>query len=251
MNAPSIEIQNAKLEYDGEVLFQGLSLLLPAGEFTCLLGPSGVGKTTLLRLLAGLKTSAHLVSAIRTSDDKPIYGRIAYLAQNEQLLPWLTALDNILIGQRLRAKRIDKMAREKAEGLLSRVGLERYSGFLPHQLSGGMRQRVLLARTLFEDKPIILLDEPFAALDVITRTRIQELASELLQGRTTLLITHDPLEALRLGHHIYVMSGHPARVRSHLQLLGSPPRGLLNAELMQVHASILDQLSHAIEVKET
>jgi len=228
-------------------LFDQLNLSLPGGQWTCLLGPSGVGKTSLLRLIAGLKTSATLSNPLKTSDGLPLRGRVAYLAQEETLFPWLTVLDNILLGRRLRGEKIIDPSYEIANDLLRRVGLQKQANWKPGQLSGGMKQRVCLARTLFEDKPVILMDEPFAALDVITRTRIQELACELLQNKTVLLITHDPLEALRLGHHIYIMSGRPASIGAQIELAGTPPRELTEPNLLKAQAEILVNLSHAKE----
>lgn len=250
MSAPGIEIVDAHLDYEQHLLFDHLNLSLPGGRFTCLLGPSGVGKSSLLRLIAGLKTSAIVKNPIKTSDGLPLLGRLSYLAQNETLLPWLTVIQNVLIGVKLRREPVKSSSYQQALALLMRVGLEKQAQFYPHQLSGGMKQRVLLARTLFENKPVILMDEPFAALDVITRIGIQELASELLKERTVLLVTHDPLEALRLGHHIFVMSGRPATITSQIELQGLPPRELTDANLLIIHGKILNTLSHAKEVTE-
>ena len=115
------------------------------------------------------------------------------MAQSDLLLPWLGALDNVLLGRRLRGERGGRRA---ARALLAEMGLAGSESLRPAALSGGMRQRVALARTLFEDRPIVLMDEPFAALDAITRTRLQDLAVARLGGRTVLLVTHDPLEAI-------------------------------------------------------
>jgi putative hydroxymethylpyrimidine transport system ATP-binding protein len=112
-----------------------------------------------------------------------------------------------------------------------------------------MRQRVALARTLAEDRPVVLMDEPFSALDVITKFRLQALFAELLRGRTVLLVTHDPLEALRLGHRIYVMEGRPARIGKPLEPAGAPPRNLHDPELLALQADLLDLLSAAAEAE--
>ena len=247
MLAPAIQIVDAHLEYAQHSLFKNFNLNLMGGHWTCLLGRSGVGKSSLLRLIAGLSSAATSANPILTSDGKPLAGRVSYLAQNEVLLPWRSALENVVIGQKLRGKSIDQATIASAQQLLDQVGLKQYAHFYPSKLSGGMKQRVLLARTLFEDKPVILMDEPFASLDVITRTRIQELAARLLQGRTVLFVTHDPMEALRLGHHVYVMSGKPATITSHIELPGQPPRELTDSDLLKTQAQILDTLSHAEE----
>ena len=184
-------------------LFPALSLPLHAGEWTCLLGPSGVGKTTLLRLIADLPAHVDFNGEITAEDNQPLPGRIAYMAQSALLLPWATVLENVTLGAKLRGQSTD---RDRAVNLLTRVGLADHAHKKPGALSGGQRQRVALVRTLMEDRPIVLLDEPFSALDAKTRAEMQDLAMELLAGRTVLLVTHDPSEAARVGHAIHVMS---------------------------------------------
>jgi putative hydroxymethylpyrimidine transport system ATP-binding protein len=184
-------------------LFTDLNLRLAPGVWTCLLGPSGVGKSTLLRLLAGLNTGGTFTGSIQTDDGGPMDGRIAYMAQSDLLAPWLNIYDNVLLGARLRGEAPDF---DRANDLISRVGLSGHSSKRPAALSGGMRQRVALARALMEDRPFVLLDEPFAALDAKTRSEMQELAFKMLKKRTVLLVTHDPAEAARLGHHIRIMT---------------------------------------------
>ena len=168
-----------------------------------LIGPKGVGKSTVLRLIAGLQTGATFDGEITASDGAPVAERVAYMAQDDLLLPWASIERNIALGARLRAEKVDQ---NRLNRLLDRVGLSSHVGKKPSELSGGQRQRVALARTLMEDKSIILLDEPFSALDAKTRANMQDLAVELLDGRTVLLVTHDPAEAARLGHAIIVMS---------------------------------------------
>jgi putative hydroxymethylpyrimidine transport system ATP-binding protein len=122
--------------------------------------------------------------------------------QRDLLLPWLNVLDNVCLGARLRGETADH---QRALSLLQRVGLRDEAQALPAALSGGMRQRAALARTLMEDRAIVLMDEPFSAVDALTRLRLQDLAAELLGARTILLVTHDPMEALRLGHRILII----------------------------------------------
>lgn len=200
--APGITVEG-QATIDGAQLFAPLSLSLAAGQWTCLLGGSGVGKSTVLRLIAGLRTGADFDGAIHASDRGKVVPRVGYMAQDDLLLPWATVTQNIILGARLRREKPD-MAR--LERLLGRVRLTDHAAKKPAELSGGQRQRVALARTLMEDKPVILLDEPFSALDARTRADMQDLAVELLHGRTVLLVTHDPGEAARLGHSIVVMS---------------------------------------------
>ncbi len=237
----SAQVRTARLVYDGRVLFDNLGVTLAGGQWTCLLGPSGVGKTSLLRLLAGLAPVDEGTTVV-CDDGGPVAGRAAYMAQQDLLLPWLTVLENVTLGSRLRSARLE---RGRAIELLERVGLADRSEDLPASLSGGMRQRVALARTLMEDRPIVLMDEPFSALDAITRLRLQSLAAELLRDRTVLLVTHDPLEALRLGDRIHVMAGQPARLDEALVPPGSPPRDPTDPNLLAQQAELLERLSAA------
>lgn len=228
---------------DGVVLFENFRFRLDGGRWTCLLGPSGVGKTSLLRLIAGLAPGA-LVAA---DDGLPLDGRVALMAQQDLLLPWLPVADNVILGYRLRgapqAER--RRRREQARALLARVGLEAQAEALPATLSGGMRQRAALARTLMEDRPIVLMDEPFSALDAITRHRLQDLAAELLVGRTVLLVTHNPLEALRLGHRLHVLGGRPATARPPIVPKGHPPRDPADPTLLAQQAELLRDLARS------
>ena len=184
-------------------MVENLSLDFPGGRTTCLLGRSGVGKTSLLRHLAGLLPGSRAA------------GPVAYMAQRDLLLPWLSVLENVLLGYRLRRDEAARRAAEpRARSLLGEVGLGDRLYDLPQTLSGGMRQRAALARTLCEDRQIVLMDEPFGHLDAVTRLDLQDLAAHLLQGRTVVMVTHDPLEALRLGHEIRVLSGSPSAASS-------------------------------------
>ncbi|MCL4116536.1 UNVERIFIED_CONTAM: hypothetical protein GTU68_016070 [Idotea baltica] len=214
--APSITFSGAA-EFSGAPLFDDITLEITGGECTCLLGPSGVGKTTVLRIIAGLDSAVNFHGTINTSDDQPLQNRTAYMAQSDLLFPWLSLLDNVCIGATLRGDTIDK---PRALKMISRVGLAGHEGKKPSQLSGGQRQRGALARTLMEDRPVILLDEPFSALDAKTRADMQELAAELLVDRTVLLVTHDPAEAARLSHNAVVMQAHGLQ---HIPMPATPP----------------------------
>jgi putative hydroxymethylpyrimidine transport system ATP-binding protein len=230
-----------RFAYGCAVLFQDFQMRLDAGQCTVLLGRSGCGKTTLLRLIAGVLPGA----SVRADDDAPLSGRIAFMAQQDMLLPWLTVRDNVILGYRLRGvpRRLRSALARQAETILAQVGLAGQGNARPAQLSGGMRQRVALARTLMEDRPIVLMDEPFSALDAITRYRLQELAAELLADRTALLVTHDPLEALRLGHAVYVISSEPAELGRVTVPPGAPPRDATAARLLQLQARLTRELA--------
>jgi len=207
VTATDVTLRKVGLRYQGasSPLFENLDLNLPAGSWSCLLGRSGCGKTSLLRMLAGLIDAEHPCSGeIVDGRGQPLAGRVAYMAQQDLLFPWLTVLDNVCLKARLTGEAITSEQRERALQLLAQLGLADCAQQRPEQLSGGMRQRVALARTLMQDTPLVLMDEPFSALDAVTRHRLQALAVEALAGRTVLLITHDPQEALRLGDHIWL-----------------------------------------------
>jgi putative hydroxymethylpyrimidine transport system ATP-binding protein len=239
-SAFDIAVEQASIGYAGAPLFRDLDFTLKGGRWTCLLGQSGVGKSTLLRLIAGLVAPDR--GRVRCSDGRPLAGRLAWMGQRDDLLPWLSGRDNVLLGARLRGETPD-LARAKE--LLERVGLGPQQGQRPATLSGGERQRVALARTLMEDRPVVLMDEPFSALDAITRARLQSLAAALLAGRTVLLVTHDPLEALRLGHRVHVMAGQPARIEAPIEPSGDPPRDLHDPDLMRLQGDLLARLADA------
>jgi putative hydroxymethylpyrimidine transport system ATP-binding protein len=266
----AVHLHAARLSYRGAVIFEDLDLDLPAGRITCLLGPSGVGKTSLLRLIAGLTDNeggdggdggngggGTLPPGTAVDQaGRAVQDRVAYMAQQDLLLPWASVLGNVLLGPRLRGEDRDPDIVQRARGLIAQVGLKGREEDLPARLSGGMRQRVALARTLVENRPIVLMDEPFSALDAITRFALQELAARLLAERTVLLVTHDPLEALRLGHRITVMAGSPARLETALDVLDDvggadelpdPPRDPGNADVLARQADLLKRLARARE----
>ncbi len=266
----AVHLHAARLSYRGVVIFEDLDLDLPAGRITCLLGPSGVGKTSLLRLIAGLTDNEGgdggggggggggtlLPGTAVDQAGRAVQDRVTYMAQQDLLLPWASVLGNVLLGPRLRGEDRDPDIVQRARGLIAQVGLKGREEVLPARLSGGMRQRVALARTLVENRPIVLMDEPFSALDAITRFALQELAARLLAARTVLLVTHDPLEALRLGHRIYVMAGSPARLETALDVgddvggaadLPAPPRDPGNANVLARQADLLKRLARARE----
>ena len=234
--APAVRFEG-HADIANAVLFAPVSLRLEAGLWTCLLGGSGAGKSTILRLLAGLETGADFTGLIETEDGRALTGRVSYMAQDDLLLPWANVARNVALGAQLRGQTIDQA---KVSSLLHRVQLHEHAGKLPAQLSGGQRQRVALARTLMEDKPVILLDEPFSALDAQTRADMQEMTAELLADRTVLLVTHDPAEAARLGHHIFILSAQGlARARVPQ---GAIPRSSDAAHVLQSQADLLNCL---------
>jgi putative hydroxymethylpyrimidine transport system ATP-binding protein len=234
---PGISIEGLTLRFGSRTIFEHLSLDIPGGQIMALLGSSGVGKSSLLKIMAGLAPASQ--GTVRASDGGPLTGRIAYMGQTDLLYPWLRVADNVMLGSRLRRERPDAA---RAMHLLERVGLADRARALPMELSGGMRQRTALARTLYEDRPMVLMDEPFSALDAVTRARIQALAAELLKGRTVLLITHDPMEACRLGHRLVVLAGHPAALGAPIAVPGTVPRALDDPDLLRSQGHLMRAL---------
>lgn len=219
------------------IIFDGLTLQITSGTWHCLLGASGVGKSTVLRLFAGLIEGIKFDGTISASDGLPVKDRVTLMAQSDLLLPWLSARENVLLGARLRGQSIQ---RSEADFVLERVGLADHRVKKPSQLSSGQRQRVALARTLIEERPIVLLDEPFSALDAKTRSQMQELAVDLLQDKTVLLVTHDPAEAARLGQSISIMS--PSSLDGFVPPKSVVPRGLTDPETLSAQGRLLDIL---------
>jgi len=245
--APGIVVEGARLRFAADAVFERLDMTIPGGRWTCLLGPSGVGKTSLLRLAADLPAEgAEIAGRVYADDGAPLAGRIAYMAQRDLLAPWASVLDNVLLGPRLRGElrgAPGRAYRARAMALLEAVGLADRADARPAELSGGMRQRTALARTLLEDRPVVLMDEPFSALDALTRHRLQALAVDLLAGRTVLLVTHDPLEALRVGHRVEVLTGRPARLApAPIEPPGPPPRATDDPVIATLHGRLLGRL---------
>ena len=240
MLPPTIAVNNISLELENKPLFTDLTLSFEGGKISCLLGPSGCGKSTLLKLIADSATLPFTGTITRLPcSDQP--RQVAWMGQNDLLLPWLNLLDNVLLGARLRGE-IDAGRRHKATLLLDEAGLKGYEQALPATLSGGMRQRGALLRTLMEDCPVLLMDEPFSALDSLTRVRLQDLALRLIRGKTVVLVTHDPLEALRLSDRILVLAGTPARVAQIIVPEGVAPRDPGNPHLARQYAMLMQLL---------
>lgn len=195
-----IQLRDLSLAYGAEPLLRNLNLDIARGQWVALLGRSGCGKSTLIKAIAGLDHGATQQGSITLHGDDGI----AYMAQKDALLPWLSILDNVQLRDRLQGSHSETTAAQ-ARAMLGKVGLGEHAGKPPYRLSGGQRQRAALARTLMSEASIVLMDEPFSAVDAITRLELQRLAVDLLGDKTVLLITHDPLEAIRLADVIYVM----------------------------------------------
>ncbi len=184
--------------YQDKVVLAEQNIILPTNQWTCLMGGSGKGKTTLLKtllgLLPGLKPNNPSLS-------------MSYMSQNDLLLPWKTVLENVTLGARLRQQ---TPPLQQAQQLLEAVGLKDEINAYPHQLSVGMRQRVALARTLMEEAELVLMDEPFSAVDLKIRQELHALTKTLLKGKTVLFVSHDLQEVLTLADQVLVLKGQPA-----------------------------------------
>ncbi|NIF57354.1 ABC transporter ATP-binding protein [Enterobacter sp. Ap-916] len=240
--SPGIQVRDLSLRFGQQTIFERLNFDIPGSSFVALLGASGAGKTSLLKIIAGLAQASG--GSVTCSDGLPVAGRIAWMGQKDLLYPWLNIEQNVALGARLRGEAVD---RQWTEHLIEQVGLAGYAKALPASLSGGMRQRAAIARTLYEKRPIVLMDEPFSALDAITRTAIQDLAARLLAKNTVLLITHDPMEACRLSHRLLVLSRWPAGIDDTHVIAGQPPRVPDDVDLLQSQAGLLQQLIRAAE----
>ncbi|MDN2662603.1 ABC transporter ATP-binding protein [Psychromonas sp. 14N.309.X.WAT.B.A12] len=251
--SPAITIEQGAIQYqqDTQPVLSGLNMQMPAQSWTCILGRSGCGKTTLLRYLANLLADKVQWSGeLSTSNQIALKGQVAYMAQQDLLMPWLNVLDNVLLSEKFSKKTLRSPSKvqqyEKAIALLTEVGLADKTQELPQNLSGGMRQRVALARTLMQDKPVVLMDEPFSALDAVTRYKLQNLAHRLLKNKTVLLITHAPLEAIRLADQLYILHGKPA-FASALSLPKQQTPRELNAESAALQQRVIQRLEQDYE----
>lgn len=221
---------------------EGMELSIGQGEFVALIGPSGCGKSTVLRLIAALEQPSDGRVSVegRAPAELAKAHRLGVAFQEHALLPWLDVARNIALPWRVAGRSPDEA---RVAELIRLVGLSGFEKARPKQLSGGMRQRVALARTLMEDRPVVLMDEPFSAVDAPTRHRLQELAARLLAGRTVLLVTHDPLEALRLADRILVLQGRPAAPMELSVPAGTPPRPARDPALLAAQAELLERLA--------
>jgi NitT/TauT family transport system ATP-binding protein len=214
-----VELRDVSLRYfglEGETeALQQISLKVAPGEFVAIIGQSGCGKSTLLSLISGIiqPTGGEVLV-----DGRPVAGpsrKVAYMLQQDYLFEWRTILDNAVLGAEIQRADMGK-ARERASELLTRYGLGKFLHYLPRQLSGGMRQRVALARTLTTEPDIVLLDEPFSALDSQTRLALADEVTDVLrrEGKTAILVTHDIGEAISMAERVIVLSRRPGRVKS-------------------------------------
>jgi NitT/TauT family transport system ATP-binding protein len=224
----------------GPLVLDDVNLSIESGEFVCLLGASGCGKSTLLNLIAGLDAPT------TGSIDVPA-GGAAVMFQESALMPWLTARQNVELALRLRG--VPRAVRRgEALELLDVVNLADAAEKRPHELSGGMRQRVALARALAQDRPVLLMDEPFAALDAITRDLLHEELQRVWRetGRTIVFVTHNVREAVRLGQRVLLMSSRPGRIVREWQIADEGPRRIESPQVGTLSIEITEHLRREI-----
>ncbi len=235
----AVTLRNVRKAYGPALALDGLSLDVAPGEFVCLVGASGCGKSTLLNLIAGLdRPSAGRVE---------VQGRTALMFQEAALFPWRTARGNVELALKFggvaRSER-----RDRADELLAMVRLSDYATKRPHELSGGMRQRVALARALAQDAPVLLMDEPFGALDAMTRDVLHEELDRVWQERrmTVVFVTHNVRESVRLGDRVVLLSSRPGRVVAQWPVGIDRPRRIESHPVADLSVAITERLKEEV-----
>jgi NitT/TauT family transport system ATP-binding protein len=232
--APLLRLEGVTVSYGAVEVLSGIDLEVREGEFVAIVGPSGCGKTTLLNVCSGwLSPTAGIVH-------RP--ARLRMVFQQDGLFPWLTVDENILLGLSQVTDRREQ--RRRASALLDLIGLAGFAGVYPHQLSGGMRQRVELARAIGGETPLLLMDEPFSSLDYLARLKMRREVARILreQPRTVVLVTHDIEEAAQLADRVLVLSERPARIRDEVVLEMPRPRDATQPDVVSAVHRILTVL---------
>jgi ABC-type nitrate/sulfonate/bicarbonate transport system ATPase subunit len=220
-----LSVRNLEKSFGDNLVIQDVSLSLMENEFVSLLGLSGSGKSTIFNIISGLMLPDRGEVIIKGQDYTGRTGKVSYMYQKDLLLPWLKVIDNVSLPLVIRGED-KKMAREKAAGYFETFGLDGFEDKYPFQLSGGMRQRAALLRTYLFSSDIMLLDEPFAALDAITRSHMHYWLLRTLKklNSSVLFITHDIDEAILLSDRIYILSDRPAKIKEEIEIPLSRPR---------------------------
>ena len=239
---PAIRISNLSKRYGAFTAIDNVSLDIAKGEFFMIVGPSGCGKTTLIRILAGLDspTEGTIEVTIDDASTRPINSMVF---QGDSIFPWMTVYDNAAFGLRMRNAPTEEI-KEAVGHYLDRTGLTKFADSYPHQLSGGMRQRVSIARAFANDPEILLMDEPFSALDAQNKLLLQE---ELLRiwdetKKTVIFITHSVDEAVILGDRIMIMTAQPGRMKSLVPVDLDRPRNILELQHTPAYGELIHQI---------
>lgn len=237
-----LNVSNLKKSFDNLTVFDGFSLTVPRGGFTALVGPSGCGKSTFFDVLTGVVPMDNGEISWLGEKLSHVGQKAAYMQQKDLLLPWLSLIDNALLPTKV--SKGNRNSREKALFLFERLGLRGFEQYTPNKVSGGMRQRCALVRTLMFEHELVLLDEPLSALDAITRRSLQSVLL-LLQSefkKTILMITHDVEEALLLADEVLVLAAFPMHIKEQFALEWPKPRRSDQTELVKIKEHVLDEL---------
>lgn len=244
MSPPRLDLKKLRKGFGPTDVLADINLSVQPGEFVSILGPSGAGKSTILLLLTGAIAPDGGQMLFDGQPLTPAQHRFAFMPQGDALMPWRRIIDNTTLG--LEVQGLARLAaRAKVKPLFTEFGLAGFENHYPAQLSGGMRQRAALLRTIVQQRPMLLLDEPFGALDALTRAHMQRWLADMWTRHrwTVLLITHDVREAVLLSDRIYVLSARPARVAHHFQVpLDHPHRSIGAPALVAIEAQILQTL---------
>ncbi|WP_295590586.1 ABC transporter ATP-binding protein [uncultured Methanobrevibacter sp.] len=244
----TIEIKNICKSFEGKnknlSVLKDINLTINDGELICLLGPSGCGKTTLLRLIAGLEQPSSGEIIANGEVVKKPSGDRAVIFQQYSLFPWLTVLQNVTFGLEMTKKGTKEENIAAAERYLESVGLIDFKDSYPHELSGGMKQRVAIIRSLLNHSPILLMDEPFSAVDMQTRHKLQEQLIGVWKrfNNTIVFVTHDVDEAVYLADKIVILDKNPGRIASIVEVDIERPRRRDSREFIQIQESIVKDL---------